>query len=65
MAVTTLTLSPEVRDRLKLYGTAGMTYDDILVALMDQADEADFVREIRRRASELDSDKAWASLADA
>lgn len=63
--VTTLTLNPATRDRLKRYGHAGMTYDEILESLMDRIDEEDFVREMRRRADELDARDGWVDLADA
>lgn len=63
--VTTLTLDPATRDRLKRYGHAGMTYDEILVALMDRVDADEFVLELRRRAEELDAKDAWIDLADA
>lgn len=63
--VTTLTLDPATRDRLKRYGHAGMTYDEILQALMDRVDADDFVLEMRRRADELDARRAWVDLDDA
>ncbi|HEV8360356.1 MAG TPA: hypothetical protein VGR28_07890 [Candidatus Thermoplasmatota archaeon] len=63
--VTTLTLDPATRDRLKRYGHAGMTYDEILGALMDRVDADEFVLEMRRRAEELDAEDAWVDLADA
>ena len=59
--VTTLTVDPKVRDRLKLYGTAGMTYNDILNHLMDEIDRERFVEEIRRLATAED---AWVELKD-
>ena len=61
---TTLTLSAATRDRLKRYGHAGMTYDEILRALMDRVDEEDFVIELRRRAEALDAAAAWVPLDD-
>lgn len=48
--VTTLTVDPKVRDRLKHYGTAGMTYNEILTNLMDDVDRERFVQEMRRLA---------------
>lgn len=62
---TTVTLDPATRDRLKRYGHAGMTYDEILQALMDRVDEEDFVLEMRRRAERLDEEDAWVDLDDA
>ena len=35
---TTLTVDPAVRARLKGFGTHGMTYNDILTRLMDEAE---------------------------
>lgn len=58
---TTITLDPDVRDRLKAYGTAGMTYNDILTRIMDEIDRERFVAEMRRRADELD-DEDWVDL---
>lgn len=62
--VTTLTISPKIRDRLKRYGHAGMTYDEILQAMMDKLDEQAFVQEMRRRAAELDEADGWVDLDD-
>ena len=63
--VTTLTIAPATRDRIKRHGHAGMTYDEILMALMDRVDEEDFVLELRRRADALDARQAWVDLDDA
>src|SRR2546427_7445317 len=35
---TSIPLGGPVRDRLRTYGTAGMTYDEILPRLMDEVD---------------------------
>ncbi|MHB8585060.1 MAG: DUF7557 family protein [Thermoplasmatota archaeon] len=61
MASTSIPLDSKVRDRLKAYGTAGMSYNDILTRLMDEHDRDDFLREIRR---ELDETKEWVDLED-
>lgn len=61
---TTLTLDPDTRDRLKRYGHAGMTYEEILTALMDRVDEEEFVRELRRLAAEADEEDLWVDLED-
>ena len=61
---TTITLDAKVRDRLKRYGHAGMTYNDILTRLMDDTDEREFVAELRRRFNEM-GDKDWVDLDDA
>lgn len=60
--VTTVSLDPRIRDRLKRYGTAGMTYDDILQRLMDRFDEQEFVAQIRREAAEADEQDLWVDL---
>lgn len=44
---TTINIDAQVRDRLKTYGTAGMTYNDILRALMDRVDRDQFFAEAR------------------
>jgi hypothetical protein len=46
---STISVPEAVRDRLKTYGNAGMTYPEILVALMDRVEREDFVRELRRQ----------------
>ena len=45
----TIAVPEEVRDRLKTFGHAGMTYPQILSALMDRVERDDFVRELRRQ----------------
>jgi protein-L-isoaspartate O-methyltransferase len=45
----TIAIPEAVRDRLKTYGHAGMTYPEILVALMDRVEREDFVRELRKQ----------------
>jgi hypothetical protein len=59
---TTITLDPDIRDRLKRYGHAGMTYNDILRGLMDRFDEQEFVAEMRRMAAEADERGLWVDL---
>ena len=61
---TTLTLEPATRDRLKRYGHAGMTYDQILNTMMDHFDQEDFVRDMRRRMDEADANRTWVDLKD-
>jgi len=56
---TTIQVDPAIRNRLKGYGTAGMTYNDILQRLMDEADRQDFIARIRR---EMDDVKEWVDL---
>jgi hypothetical protein len=45
----TIALPEEVRDRLRTFGHAGMTYRDILMALMDRVERDEFVRELRKQ----------------
>jgi hypothetical protein len=45
----TIAVPEAVRDRLKAYGHAGMTYPEILTALMDRVEREDFVRELRKQ----------------
>lgn len=45
----TIAVPEAVRDRLKTYGHAGMTYPEILVALMDRVQREDFVLELRKQ----------------
>ncbi|MHB8585693.1 MAG: hypothetical protein ACYDDF_07640 [Thermoplasmatota archaeon] len=56
---TTIPLSSGTRERLRHYGHAGMTYDEILVAMMDRLDERDFVADLRRRAARV---RKWVDL---
>jgi hypothetical protein len=46
---TTIPIPGSIRDRLRTYGTAGMTYADILTRLMDEIDRREFLAEMRRR----------------
>lgn len=48
---TTINIEPQIRDRLKAFGTAGETYNDILRRLMDNADKDAFFAEAREMAS--------------
>lgn len=45
----TIAIPEDLRDRLKTYGHAGMTYPDILRALMDRVERDDFVRDLRHQ----------------
>lgn len=44
----TIAIPEALRDRLKTYGHAGMTYPDILASLMDRVEREEFVREMRK-----------------
>ena len=61
MALTSIPLDSKVRDRLKAYGTAGMSYNDILQRLMDERDRDAFIRDILREADETTE---WVDLDD-
>ena len=60
--LTTIPLEPAVRDRLRAFGAAGMTYSEILTVVLDKVEREDFVREMRRRAA--DPAVAWVDLQD-
>jgi hypothetical protein len=60
---TSIPLDGDVRDRLRTYGNAGMTYNDILTRLMDEVDRRTFVEETRRRLQRL-KDKDLVDLED-
>ncbi len=45
----TLSIPEDVRDRLKTYGHAGMSYTEILNQLMDRVQREDFVEELRKQ----------------
>jgi hypothetical protein len=49
MATSTISVQPEVRDRLKTFGHAGMTHEEILTALMDRVQRDSFVEELRQQ----------------
>lgn len=45
----TISLPEDLRDRLKTFGHAGMTYPEILGALMDRVEREEFVRDLRKQ----------------
>jgi hypothetical protein len=49
MAMSTISVRPEVRDRLKTFGHAGMSHEQILTALMDRVQRDSFVEELRQQ----------------
>lgn len=57
----TIALPEKVRDRLKTFGHAGMTYPEILTSLMDRVDRESFVAWCRKRAKE---NRDWVDLDD-
>lgn len=60
--VTTIQIDPAVRDRLKRFGHAGMTYDEILKMFMDRWEEEEWGRAMRQRIDELDATDGWEEL---
>lgn len=58
---TTIPIDSAVRDRLKKFGTMGMTYSQILKELMDKVERDRFLDEIRHRAA---TNKDWVDLED-
>ena len=50
--MTTIALDPRTRDRLRTFGRAGQTYDEILQALMDHVERERFVEEMHRIADD-------------
>ncbi len=52
MPLTTIPLDSKVRDRLKTYGTAGMSYNDIVQRLMDEREMDKFIAELQRIADD-------------
>lgn len=62
--LTTIPLDSKVRDRLRSYGTAGMSYTDIIQRLLDERERDDFIREMQRLADEADATGSWVGLED-
>ncbi len=62
--LTTIPIDSKVRDRLRSYGTAGMSYSDIVTRLLDERDRDDFVREMQRIAERADADGSWVDVED-
>lgn len=58
---TTILVEPDTRARLKTFGIHGMTYDDILRALMDRVEREEFFAELKRRLTSSDP-KTWVTL---
>ncbi|MCA1818848.1 MAG: hypothetical protein LC620_02150 [Halobacteriales archaeon] len=58
----TIAIPEALRDRLRTFGHAGMTYPEILAALMDRVQREEFVADLRRihaatpRAAYIDMD---------
>jgi len=60
---TTISIDPGIRNRLKSFGTAGMTYNEILSLLMDNTDREAFFAELRRVAANPKAE-SWVRLDD-
>jgi hypothetical protein len=45
---TTIPIDPAVRDRLRSFGKAGMTYSEILTKVLDQVEMEKFLAEMQR-----------------
>lgn len=58
---TTITVDPRIRDRLRTYGLAGQTYNDILQTLMDQVDREKYIARLRSIARR---ETGWVSHED-
>lgn len=54
MERTTIAVPPKTRDRLRRYGSKGMSYGQILDRMMDELERERFVTEMRRLADEGD-----------
>ena len=58
---TTIALEAKTRERLRTFGMAGQSYDEILQQLMDKVDMDKFVAEMHRIADETTD---WVELDD-
>ncbi len=45
----TIAIPERLRDRLRTYGHAGMTYPEILASLMDRVQRDEFVADLRKQ----------------
>ena len=49
---TTIPIDPVVRDRLRAFGSAGMTYSEIVTAVLDKIEMQKFFRETEARLND-------------
>ena len=63
MPNTTIAIDTAVRERLKTFGHAGMTYNEILARMMDEIEREAFIQEMRRILAET-KDEDWVDLDD-
>ncbi len=61
IVATTIAIDPTTRERLRRFGHAGMSYDEILRLLMDRVDRDEFVARIH---AESDAEQNWVELDD-
>ena len=59
MGKTTIPLESEVRDRLRRFGHAGQTYNEILTQVLDRIEASGFVADMRREIDDLDRTGGW------
>jgi hypothetical protein len=59
---TTIPIDPDVRDRLRGFGTAGMTYSEILTQVLDKIEREAFIRDLQRQAN--DPSVRWVDIDD-
>lgn len=55
--LTTIPIEPAVRDRLRAFGTSGMTYSEVITAVLDKVEMEKFLAEMQRRVD--DSSVQW------
>lgn len=55
--LTTIPIDPAVRDRLRSYGMAGMTYSEIVTAVLDRIEMDKFLAELQREID--DPNTVW------
>lgn len=50
--LTTIPIEPAVRDRLRAFGTSGMTYSEVITAVLDKVEMEKFLAEMQRRVDD-------------
>lgn len=64
MATTTIPIDPKIRDRLRRFGHAGQTYNEIITAVLNRIERDEFVAEMRREKERLDREGGWIEIDD-
>jgi hypothetical protein len=59
--VTTISVSPEVRDRLKAFCGGGVSYSEALTSILDRIEMDEFFEQARRAAD--DPSHPWETIA--